>query len=356
MPPEVTVSQEKISMLRKSLLAWYASNPRELPWKNTFDPYKIWLSEIILQQTRVDQGLPYYRKFLDLFPCVQDLARAPEDVVLKAWEGLGYYSRARNLHFTAKVVSEEFNGEFPPNYKGLLNLKGIGPYTAAAISSFAFNLPHAVVDGNVYRVLSRLMGISTPIDTTSGKKTFQETADILLAPKQPSEWNQAIMNLGAMVCTPQNPQCEKCPWTNHCVAYKADAHSLFPVKEKKITRVDRNFHFLVLRLDKKIIIQKRDGRDIWKGLYHFPLVESSLPKQPISSSFWHGASFSNSEKPHLIYESSQLLTHQKINGYFFECRSESILGMPEDWVSIHMSQLQDYAFPKIISNFIRQYI
>lgn len=356
MYPEMTESQENISSLRKSLLAWYDSNPRDLPWKNTVEPYKIWLSEIILQQTRVDQGLPYYNKFLDQFPGVQDLALAPEDVVLKAWEGLGYYSRARNLHFTAKVVSTEFNGNFPSSYKGLLSLKGIGPYTAAAIASFAFDLPHAVVDGNVYRVLSRLMAISTPIDSTAGKKIFQEIADILLPPKQPSKWNQAIMNLGAMVCTPQNPQCEKCPWTSQCAANNANTHSLFPVKEKKIKRIDRNFHFLVLRLNKKIIIQKRGARDIWKGLYHFPLVESSQPKQPISSNFWPGASFHNTEKPYLIHEDSQLLTHQKINGYFFECRPKSILKMPGDWISINLSQLQDYAFPKIISNFIRQYI
>ncbi|MGE0567222.1 MAG: A/G-specific adenine glycosylase, partial [Bacteroidia bacterium] len=258
---------------RRSLLTWYEANKRDLPWRNTKDPYKIWISEIILQQTQVAQGLAYYNRIISEFPDVEALAKAELDAILKHWQGLGYYSRARNLHAAANQIKQEYKGKFPDNYRELLNLKGVGTYTAAAIASFSYKTPVAVVDGNVYRVLSRIFGIETPIDTLSGKKEFQNMADKLLDIHSPDIYNQAIMEFGALYCKGSNPDCENCIFQKNCFALKFDKVKLLPVKEKKVKVKKRVLnYFIIIDKNKNCIIQKREASDIWKGLYEFPLI------------------------------------------------------------------------------------
>ena len=232
-----------------TLIYWYLQNKRALPWRKSKHPYFIWLSEIMLQQTRVVQGLAYYLKFTEEFPTVFDLAKAEESTVLKMWQGLGYYSRARNLHFSAKYIANELNGEFPSTYKEIIKLKGVGDYTASAIASICFNEPTAVVDGNVYRVLSRYFGIATPINSSAGIKEFKALAQSLLNTKQPGTYNQALMDFGAMHCKPQNPLCDTCPFANSCVALEKKLTKELPVKEKKIKITKRYFNFLVIKTD-----------------------------------------------------------------------------------------------------------
>ncbi|CAL2103860.1 A/G-specific adenine glycosylase [Tenacibaculum sp. 190130A14a] len=254
---------------------WYLQNNRELPWRKTKNPYHIWLSEIMLQQTRVAQGLPYYLKYIEAFPTVFDLAEASEEKVLKLWQGLGYYSRARNLHFTAKYVANELNGEFPTSYKELLKLKGIGDYTASAIASICFNEAAAVVDGNVYRVLSRYFGVATPINSTKGIKEFKELAQTLIDLDEPGVYNQAIMDFGALHCKPQKPLCDQCHIADSCVALEKGLVGTLPIKEKKIKVRKRYFNYLVLKTATGYtILNERKGKGIWQGLYEFPLVET----------------------------------------------------------------------------------
>ncbi|MGB2273007.1 MAG: A/G-specific adenine glycosylase, partial [Flavicella sp.] len=260
----------------KTLESWYLSNKRDLPWRNSSDPYRIWLSEIILQQTRVTQGLSYYEKFVVAFPTVFDLANAKEEQVLKLWQGLGYYSRARNLHFSAKYIVEELNGVFPKNYSSLLRLKGVGDYTASAIASICFNEKTAVVDGNVYRVLSRYFGISTPINSTKGVKEFKSLAQELLITDNPGQYNQALMEFGALQCVPQNPNCLICPLEQSCDAFAKGIIDTLPVKEKKLKVKKRYFNFIVFQLPKgQTVIEKRIGKGIWENLFQFPLVETN---------------------------------------------------------------------------------
>ena len=258
----------------QKIINWYLVNKRDLPWRNTKDPYHIWISEIILQQTRVEQGRPYYEKYVTQYPNIVDLANAPEDAVMKLWQGLGYYSRARNMHATAKMVKELHKGIFPDTYQEILQLKGIGEYTAAAISSFSYNLPHAVVDGNVYRVLSRFFGIDTPIDSTIGKKKFQETATAILDTNNPGLHNQAMMEFGAMLCKPQNPLCAECPVNTACYALQHKCVDALPVKSKRVKPRDRHFNYLYITYQDGFFIRKRTGKDIWTDLYDFPLIES----------------------------------------------------------------------------------
>ncbi|MEW4923202.1 A/G-specific adenine glycosylase [Algibacter sp. 2305UL17-15] len=257
------------------LTYWYSVNKRNLPWRETQNPYFIWLSEIILQQTQVKQGLPYYEVFVKHFPTVFHLANADESEVLKLWQGLGYYSRARNLHFSAKYIVNELNGKFPNTYKDLLKLKGVGDYTASAIASICFNEPAAVVDGNVYRVLSRYFGIATPINETKGIKEFKALAEKLIDVKNPAMFNQAIMEFGATQCTPKNPDCSVCPFKESCVAFNKNLIQQLPVKLKKLKVKKRYFNFLVfLSEDKKTNLEKREGKGIWQNLYQFPLIET----------------------------------------------------------------------------------
>jgi len=259
----------------KILNHWYSNNKRELPWRQTTNPYFIWLSEIILQQTQVNQGLPYYMSFIEEFPTVYDLAKADESKVLKLWQGLGYYSRARNLHHTAKYIVEDLDGEFPDNYEDLLKLKGIGDYTASAIASICYNEASAVVDGNVYRVLSRYFGIETPINTTKGFREFKLLAQKLMDTINPADYNQAIMEFGAVQCKPQNPFCENCPFQTSCVAFEKKIINELPVKKKLLKASKKHFNFLViLSKNQQTILEKRKGKGIWQNLYQFPLIDS----------------------------------------------------------------------------------
>ena len=244
-----------------------------MPWKGEKDPYKIWLSEIILQQTRVEQGLDYYHRFIEKFPDVHKLAKAKDQVIFKLWEGLGYYTRCRNLIAAARYISKELKGKFPSTYEEINALKGVGPYTASAISSFAFNLPHAVVDGNVFRVLSRVFGIAKPIDSTEGKKYFTQLANDLLDKKQPGIYNQAIMDFGAVVCKPAAPLCSGCVFNKTCFAFLNKKVNELPVKEKKISIKKRWFYYLVIEQENEIAIRQRTGKDIWNQLYEFPMME-----------------------------------------------------------------------------------
>ncbi|WP_462347410.1 A/G-specific adenine glycosylase [Alloprevotella tannerae] len=252
---------------------WYLKNKRELPWRDIKDPYRIWISEIILQQTRVVQGYDYYLRFINRFPSVEDLAKADEDEVLKLWQGLGYYSRARNLHFAAKTIAT--SGQFPTSYKDIRMLKGVGDYTAAAIASFAYNLPYAVVDGNVYRVLARYWGVTTPIGTTEGKKLFSTLAQNLLDKKNPAQYNQALMDFGALQCVPKNPRCNNCPLQVSCVAFIETSVSTLPVKAKKTAVRTRFLIYLYTRYKDSILLHRREKGDIWQGLYEPLLIEFS---------------------------------------------------------------------------------
>lgn len=262
-------------MFSKKIINWYQHNKRDLPWRATKDPYKVWLSEIILQQTRVAQGLPYYNKFLNSFPKLKNLAMASEQEVLKLWQGLGYYSRARNLHTTAKYIQNDLDGNFPVDYDSLLELKGIGDYTAAAIASFCKGEKRVVVDGNVYRVLARYFGIDTAINSHAAKKEFKALAFELMDKKNPGLFNQAIMEFGALQCTPAQPDCNICPLKDSCVGLQKDKVAILPVKEKKHKIVKRYFNYLILVTDKnKTFVKMRKGKGIWQHLYEFPLVES----------------------------------------------------------------------------------
>jgi A/G-specific adenine glycosylase len=334
-----------------SIVKWYRQNKRDLPWRETNNPYFIWLSEIILQQTRVQQGTSYYNKFTTLFPEVKMLADADEQIVLKAWQGLGYYSRARNLHAAAQVISNEFDGVFPSNYKEIKALKGVGDYTAAAIASFAFDLPHAVVDGNVYRVLSRYFDEDTPYDTTKGKKLFQSLADDLLDHKNPAEHNQAIMELGALICTPKSPKCDNCPLIESCLAYRNQTILQRPVKSKKMKVEKVHFYYLFKDLE-NIPLEKRET-GIWKNMYQLPLVESknklSLREVATHVQDKFGVALKKNT-PHYRYK--HLLSHREIHAEFWQIKE-----LPKN-VSIFeilsQDEIEDYPIPRLIDRFFEE--
>lgn len=343
------------------LYLWAKQNHRPLPWKKEADPYLIWLSEIILQQTRVAQGLPYYNNFKNRFPNVFALAAAPEDEVLKLWQGLGYYSRARNLHYSAQFIAREYKGRFPETYDEIRTLKGVGPYTAAAIASFAYQLPHAVVDGNVSRVLSRFLGIDTPIDSNKGKQLFQELASALLDTQKPGKYNQHLMDFGATHCTPQKPKCTNCPLQNKCIAFhKQQVHKL-PVKGKKLIKTNRYFHYLILRFDQRTLIKKRTEADIWKHLYEFPLLEtdqSNLSFEKIRNlnlplnDCWKSENLTSLKQ---AGPRKHQLTHQTIVAHFWELELKEINTnqLPEDFICINWKNLDKFAFPRIIDWYLK---
>lgn len=268
-----------MTQIQAILLNWFEINKRNLPWRDTPSPYQVWISEIILQQTRVSQGYDYYMRFTEKWPTITDLAQATEEEVLKMWQGLGYYSRARNLHRCAKQVVEQHNGEFPADFEALKKLQGIGDYTAAAIASIAFNLPCAVVDGNVYRVLSRLFDIDTPININEGQRLFAQLADTMLNRELPGLHNQAMMEFGALHCVPKNPDCLNCVLQVHCLSAAHGTVDERPVKLDKVKVTTRYFNYLVIKVNGGIYLHKRSGNDIWKNLYDFPLIES---KEPLS--------------------------------------------------------------------------
>ncbi|MBL0152270.1 MAG: A/G-specific adenine glycosylase [Chitinophagaceae bacterium] len=339
----------------ESLLAWNREkNRREMPWKGEKDPYKIWLSEIILQQTRVEQGLGYYQRFVKAFPTVKKLAAAPEEKVFKLWEGLGYYSRCRNLIAAAKWIVHENKNVFPDNYEAILSLKGVGPYTAAAIASFAYNLPYAVVDGNVFRVLARVGGIDKETDSTAGKKFFTELAQNLLDKKDAGVYNQAIMDFGATICKPTAPLCSDCVFRKKCFAYLNDQVAALPLKKKKIGIKKRWFSYVMLEYGNRVAIRKRAAKDIWNGLYEGWLYESkSDPGQQalllqLQKEKLIGKKGYTVESVSEVYK--QQLTHQTIQGRFYVIRIQE---QPEgwEWIWVEKRKLGGYAFPRFINQF-----
>ena len=341
-----------------NLMHWNESqNQRLMPWKGEKDPYRIWLSEIILQQTRVEQGLSYYNKFIHAFPTVKSLANAPEQEVFKLWEGLGYYTRCKNLHATAKIIADQYHGTFPNSYQEIVSLKGIGPYTAAAIASFAFNLPFAVVDGNVQRVISRYFGINTPIDSSQGKKLYLEIAESLLDKENPALYNQAIMDFGATICKPQNPLCTQCIQNKECQAYQHNWVNRLPVKEKSIKKKERWFTYYIVRYKKQVYIRKRNEKDIWANLYEFVLKESNGKYEqqdavqfPTIQSLTGTANFKiKSISP--FYK--QQLTHQTIHGQFIIVNVNSPL-TNLDYQLVPESELSRFPFPKLINSFLAE--
>ncbi|CAN5605910.1 A/G-specific adenine glycosylase [soil metagenome] len=338
------------------IIGWYQKNKRDLPWRHTSDPYKIWLSEIILQQTRVDQGLDYYKRFISRYPTVKKLAAAHEDDVLKLWQGLGYYSRARNLHFASKDIVKRFKGKFPVEYEDILSLKGIGSYTAAAIASFAFKKKYAVVDGNVFRVLSRYLGIKTPVNSPSAKKEFYEASMQLMDDHASYDFNQAIMEFGALQCKPQNPLCASCPLAGPCYAFAKKNVHLLPVKGRKIKVRTRYFHYLYIHKGKNIYVRKRTGNDIWKNMYDFPLIETQ--KKITTDKLMQLAEWKNHffKKNFLLLSESKTikhqLTHQTIFARFFEIRTSSAI-KTKGIQSIHHDNLSQLAIPRLIENYLK---
>lgn len=316
----------------KIITKWYTENARDLPWRNTRNPYKIWLSEIILQQTRVDQGMSYYQKFESKFESVKDLAKASEDEILSMWQGLGYYSRGRNLLKAAQQVVDEHNGEFPTSYKELIKLKGIGDYSASAIASFSSNEQVAVLDGNVFRVLSRIFSISTPIDTGSGKKEFKALAEALLPKSMTATHNQAIMEFGALMCTPKKPNCDICPLQANCEAYHNGKIFSLPVKSKKIKKKKRFLNFFLIEQKNKIAFQKRDDQGIWANMYQLPLIETDQPS-------------SNFGKP--TWETKHVLTHQNLYCRFYKTNKIEI----ENLIWIEKNEIENHALPRVIDLF-----
>ncbi len=271
------MTEKENTMFVSRLLQWYGDHARDLPWRHTHDAYRIWVSEIVLQQTRVAQGYDYYMRFIERFPDVASLALAHEDEVMKYWQGLGYYSRARNMHAAARDIMERFDGVFPSAYEDIRSLKGIGDYTAAAIASFAFNLPHAVVDGNVYRVLSRIFDVDIPIDTPAGRRYFAELAHTLLYKDNPGLYNQALMELGALQCVPQRCDCSACPLCDMCAAFALGKVDKLPVKQGKVAVKSRYFNYFAIECNGTTWLHKRESRDIWRNLYEYPLIETDAP-------------------------------------------------------------------------------
>ena len=345
-----------MNIFSETLLKWYADNARDLPWRNTRDPYLIWVSEIILQQTRVSQGYDYFLRFVQRFPDVRSLASASEDEVMKYWQGLGYYSRARNLHEAARSM----NGVFPDTYEEVRALKGVGDYTAAAICSLAYDMPYAVVDGNVYRVLSRYWCIDVPIDSTEGKKTFAALAQEMLPVNRPAAYNQAIMDFGAIQCTPQSPLCMYCPLCDSCMALAQGRVAQLPVKQHKTKTTDRFFNYIYVRAGAYTYFNKRTGDDIWKNLFELPLIETD---RELSEAEFLGLPqfrelFVEGEVPQvrtLCRGVKHVLSHRVIYANFYE------VALPEDshsfasYLRVPSADLGQYAVPKLIHAFLEKY-
>ena len=336
--------------IQAELISWYLINGRELPWRNTKDPYLIWLSEIILQQTRVQQGLPYYLKFSMTYPTVQHLARANEEDVLNLWQGLGYYSRARNMLKTANEITKQLNGQFPQSYQGLLKLKGVGEYTAAAIASFSFDEAVAVLDGNVYRVLSRLFDIDLPIDSGGGKNAFKELAGAFLDRKQPATFNQAIMEFGALHCTPKKPACFQCALSKNCLSNARGTVNLRPVKLKKTKVTQRFFIFSVFLVDEQTIIQKRVKKDIWQGMYEFPMEEFDSKSQQ--------SEYLEQNRKNILFQTEEIthiLSHQRITAFFIFVKPTKEMGfLSSSGIKVHRNQLHRYPVSVLTDNFLKK--
>ena len=349
----IVIFSAQLMKFSDKIIYWYQCHKRDLPWRQTKDPYKVWLSEIILQQTRVVQGMGYYLKFESTFPTVFDLADASEDFILKNWQGLGYYSRARNMHTTAKKIVAEFEGVFPGTYDELIRFKGVGDYTACAIASFCFNHSCAVVDGNVYRVLSRIYGIETPIDSGKAKTEFKQLADSLICPKEPGSFNQAIMEFGALQCVPRSPDCTSCPFQDRCIAKATGRVSTFPVKSKKIKQRTRYFEYLVLLNGGFTLINRRNQKDIWEKLYEFPLLEYSEQQSPdvvikdIAQRLRQNVTVVAVSHP-----IKHLLSHQKLHVRFWQLKAPCVQ-FDKKHLKVAIKDLDRFAFPKVVDNYLR---
>lgn len=336
---------------------WYLANRRPLPWRETADPYKIWLSEVILQQTRVVQGLPYYQQFVTVYPTVRHLACAPEQEVLRLWQGLGYYTRARNLHKCAKSIADGFEGKFPETFERLLLLPGIGEYTAAAIASFAFDEAVAVLDGNVFRVLARLFGIETPVNSPEGRKTFRQLANELIPKSNPGLHNQAMMEFGALFCTPRDPQCADCPVKDRCVAYRQNLVRLLPVKTPGRKSRKRYFFYLVVQKENLMLMRKREEKDIWNGLFDFFLIEKKKPvkAKDLMAENEHRKWFRKTDEVTVSKIYKHTLTHQTIHCRFIHIKTSSP-GFPlKGGLSFYSpGQIERLPKPALISRFLEE--
>ena len=347
-----------MNIIQYTLINWYEENHRNLPWRNDPTPYQVWLSEVILQQTRVNQGWDYYLRFVEKWPTVTDLAAASEEEVLKLWQGLGYYSRARNLHHCAQQVVAEYGGKFPADFEKLKQLKGIGDYTAAAIASIAYNLPHAVVDGNVYRVLARLYDIETPININEGQKLFAQLADELLNREQPGLHNQAMMEFGALHCTPKNPNCLLCPLQAQCLAFAHQTVMQRPVKLAKVKVTTRYFNYLILKINDSVYLHKRSDNDIWKNLYDFPCIESQKPMTVEEVIATEAFTQIIDNKPFTIIKSSPVfthkLTHRTLLAQFIEIKLEQELLQIETkgLFLAHETELGSFPIPRLIDLYL----
>ena len=341
------------------LTNWYGQNKRELPWRDISDPYKIWISEIILQQTRVNQGLSYYLRFIERFPTVTQLAAAEEDEVLKYWQGLGYYSRARNLHKAAKQIASKFNSIFPNDHNDVLQLAGIGDYTGAAICSFAYNQDYAVVDGNVYRVLSRLFGVTTPIDSTPGKKEFAELAKKLLPKNEAGLHNQAIMEFGALQCIPTSPDCLNCPMQDSCQAFQTNLVSTLPVKAKKTKVTNRFFNYLFIEFQGNTFLQKRTKKDVWQNLYEFPLIESEklLSSQELIENEYFKTLLAETAEVD-IYKTSNpmkhVLSHRVIYAQFITIRVNELNEELKKYTKTPINGIDKFAVSRLMELFLEK--
>ncbi len=346
----------------KFLIKWYSLYSRKLPWRNSGDPYKIWLSEVILQQTRVDQGLAYYNSFVEHYPSIHELSNAHIDEVMKLWQGLGYYSRARNLYAGAQQIVREFNGVFPADYKSIRSIKGIGDYTAGAIASIAFNLPYPAIDGNVLRVITRIASISTPVDTTAGKSEIHNFLMEIIDKNQAGTFNQALMELGATICKPKSPLCNECPVNEFCIAFIENTHQNFPVKRTKLKPKNRYFLYLIPTFmigdEKNTLMGKRSGKDIWFNLYDFPLIEASKEED-----------LSNSQLPEILQNTftnpdftvlkisgliKHQLSHQTIYTRFLHLDFASLpkFVVPNDYRYIPLNMIHELAIPRLIDRYL----
>lgn len=344
-----------MNIFSRTLLDWYAENKRDLPWRNTTNPYLIWISEIILQQTRVAQGYEYFLRFIKRFPDVEALAEAPEDEVMKYWQGLGYYSRARNLYAAAKSMK----GEFPKNYAEVRALKGVGEYTAAAICSFAYGMPYAVVDGNVYRVLSRYFGMDVPIDSTEGKKAFAALAEEMLDKSRPADYNQAIMDFGAVQCTPQSPDCLFCPLSDSCRALSEGKVRQLPVKQHKTKSANRYFNYIYVRMGACTLLHKRTGNDIWKNLFELPLIEteSELSEEEFLASPQFQTLFAEGEDRvvrTVLRGVKHVLSHRVIYANFYEVTLPADSNSFPGYQRVAMEDLEHYAVPRLVHAFLEK--
>lgn len=340
------------------LFAWYDEHQRDLPWRTTRDPYKIWISEIILQQTRVAQGYDYFVRFVGRFPTVEALAEAPEDEVMRVWQGLGYYSRARNLHVAAKQIVAM--GAFPQSYNELRSLKGVGDYTAAAIASFAFDEPKAAVDGNVCRVWSRVFGIDAPIDTVSGKRIISKIAQELIPPAYAAKYNQAVMEFGALQCVPKNPECVECPLAGKCIALAEGRIETLPVKLHKVKVAPRYFSYLFVHNGDALLLRKRTGNDIWQNLYELPLIETPEPVEEEALFGCQEFEVWSKSIPFYIYKGcvsgvKHVLSHRVLHTSFYEFEVSGSLPCPDTFCVVPFTELDNYALPRLIDRYLKNH-